>query len=722
MSKSGSLSPLADQDKLLDEAVGVVKVQALQMKRCLDKKKLMDALKHASTMLGELRTSLLSPKSYYELYMAICDELQHLEMYLVDEFRGGRKVTDLYLLITVGVVYIKTNEDSRRDILRDLVEMCRGVQHPLRGLFLRNYLLQCTRNVLPTAPDNKDQISDSEGTVRDAVDFVLTNFAEMNKLWVRMQHQGHSRDRDRRERERQELCVLVGTNLVRLSQFEFIGVEEYKEMILPGIMEQVVSCRDAIAQQYLMECIIQVFPADFHLESLEPFLKACAELHVDVNVKTVLISLVDRLSYYADDQKANSGIPELPTNIPVFDIFSEQVAYIIQARPDMPPEDSLALQVALLQLAFKCYPNESGYIDKVLAATQIVLQRLGLADSVVLNTSVGKELIKLLQVPITNYNNILTVLKLQHFAPLVKSLDFQGHIIIARTLITNALENETIIPTQEEVDAVLSLVEPLIQDQPDKINDSDPEDFAEEQNIVARFLHLCYSEDLDMQYRILTTARKHVGAGGPRRIGYVLPPLVFVACQLASKYYDNKEEDPLWEKKVEKIFSFVHQSISALVKVDLAELSLQLFLQAALAVDTVPFANQETVAYEFFSQALTLYEDEISDSKAQFAAIPVLAGTLEKMTCFTEDNHAPLRSKLALLASRLVTISRLNELIAAIKKKIVPGNEEGEQTTQHFFRTLAELETRKRNPQADKPSYAELEIENVRAELSSESS
>lgn len=41
--------------------------QAFQMKRCLDKSKLMDALKHASTMLGELRTSLLSPKSYYEL-------------------------------------------------------------------------------------------------------------------------------------------------------------------------------------------------------------------------------------------------------------------------------------------------------------------------------------------------------------------------------------------------------------------------------------------------------------------------------------------------------------------------------------------------------------------------------------------------------------------------------------------------------------------------------
>lgn len=35
--------------------------------------------------------------------------------------------------------------------------MCRGVQHPLRGLFLRNYLLQCTRNILPdVAEDDED--------------------------------------------------------------------------------------------------------------------------------------------------------------------------------------------------------------------------------------------------------------------------------------------------------------------------------------------------------------------------------------------------------------------------------------------------------------------------------------------------------------------------------------------------------------------------------------
>jgi len=124
-------------------------------------------------------------------------------------------------------VYIKTNDSIKKNLLKDMVEMCRGVQHPLRGLFLRNYLLQCTRNILPDLYESEDE---NEGTVKDSVDFVLMNFAEMNKLWVRMQHQGHSREKERREREREELRLLVGTNLVRLSQLESINVERYKKV------------------------------------------------------------------------------------------------------------------------------------------------------------------------------------------------------------------------------------------------------------------------------------------------------------------------------------------------------------------------------------------------------------------------------------------------------------------------------------------------------------
>ena len=45
---------------------------AFYMKRALDNHDLKDALKNASSMIYELRTSKLSPSNYYELYIQVC--------------------------------------------------------------------------------------------------------------------------------------------------------------------------------------------------------------------------------------------------------------------------------------------------------------------------------------------------------------------------------------------------------------------------------------------------------------------------------------------------------------------------------------------------------------------------------------------------------------------------------------------------------------------------
>lgn len=51
--------------------------------------------------------------------------------------------------------------------------------------------------------------------------------------------QGPSKDKKRRERERKDLRLLVGTNLVRLSQLEGVDGAKYRKVILPPILEQV---------------------------------------------------------------------------------------------------------------------------------------------------------------------------------------------------------------------------------------------------------------------------------------------------------------------------------------------------------------------------------------------------------------------------------------------------------------------------------------------------
>lgn len=145
----------------------------------------MDALKSASTMLAELRTSSLSPKQYYELCelgvscrslvkltaasdMGVFDALRHLSNYLYDAHTSGKHhladlyelvqyagniVPRLYLMITVGSVYMSVPEAPVKEIMKDMMEMSRGVQHPTRGLFLRHYLSGQTRDHLPVGDD-----------------------------------------------------------------------------------------------------------------------------------------------------------------------------------------------------------------------------------------------------------------------------------------------------------------------------------------------------------------------------------------------------------------------------------------------------------------------------------------------------------------------------------------------------------------------------------------
>ncbi len=191
--------------------------------------------------------------------MAVFDALRYLSEYLRDSHPvnhladlyelvqyAGNIIPRLYLMITVGTVYMGVEDAPVKEIMKDMMEMSRGVQHPIRGLFLRYYLMGQARDHLPTGKEEGPQ-----GNLQDSINFILTNFVEMNKLWVRWQHQGHSREREQRTQERRELELLVGSNLVRLSQM--VDLETYKSTIISPLLEQVVQCRDVLAQEYLLE-------------------------------------------------------------------------------------------------------------------------------------------------------------------------------------------------------------------------------------------------------------------------------------------------------------------------------------------------------------------------------------------------------------------------------------------------------------------------------------
>lgn len=645
-----------EQDKWLDDANESVKKQAWFMKRALDSGDLNEALKYASAMIDELRTSKLSPKNYYELYMAVTNELRDLEPYFQEEDQSGRLsvvelyemvqhagniIPRLYLLITVGAVYIKSEKAPAKDILFDLVELCRGVQHPMRGLFLRNYLSQMAKDKLP---DVNSPYAGNGGTVKDALEFVLQNFDNMNKLWVRMQHQGAVRDRNKRENERRNLRQLVGTNLVRISELEGVDLSTYKDFVLPRLLEQIVNCKDAIAQEYLMDVVIQVFPDDFHLQTLESFLGTCNQLQKTVNIKNIIIALMNRLSNFAKESPEN-----IPSSIDMFPMFLKHSSQLIESSPKMPIEDTLSLQVALVNFASTVYPDRHNYIDHVLGLSVQVLEKTGVTK---VETTCIKHVVQLLTLPLESLG--LAILNLNSYSALMTFLDFRTRKQVAVSIIDAVNKLGLPLDTPENLDKLLQFISPILKDQ----DDSNPEEvdafeFEQEQHKSACLFHLIYNQDTDVQFHLYAIARKHYGLGGDKRIIYSLPPLVFGSLALVKRIHAREEEKADENGpsiKAKKVFGFVHEVATALVARN-AELGMRLFLHAAQVADVLGF---EPIAYEFITQALISYEEEISDSKAQLSAISIITGTIFSLKNPNPENYDTLATKATQHSAKLL--------------------------------------------------------------------
>ncbi|CAL9223372.1 unnamed protein product [Arabidopsis halleri] len=647
-----------DEEKWLAAGAAAFKQNAFYMQRAIDSNNLKDALKYSAQMLSELRTSKLSPHKYYDLYMRAFDELRKLEIFFMEETRRGCSVIELYelvqhagnilprlyLLCTAGSVYIKTKEAPAKEILKDLVEMCRGIQHPLRGLFLRSYLAQISRDKLP---DIGSEYEGDADTVTDAVEFVLLNFTEMNKLWVRMQHQGPAREKERREKERGELRDLVGKNLHVLSQLEGVDLDMYRDTVLPRVLEQIVNCRDEIAQYYLIDCIIQVFPDEYHLQTLDVLLGACPQLQPSVDIMTVLSRLMERLSNYA---ALNAEVLPYFLQVEAFSKLNNAIGKVIEAQEDMPILSAVTLYSSLLKFTLHVHPDRLDYADQVLGSCVKQLSGKGKID----DTRATKELVSLLSAPLEKYNDVVTALKLTNYPLVVEYLDTETKRIMATVIIRSIMKNNTLITTAEKVEALFELIKGLISDldEPQGL-EVDEDDFEEEQNSVARLIHMLYNDDPEEMFKIVSILKKHFLTGGPKRLKFTIPPLVVSTLKLIRRL-PVKGDNPFGKEAsvtATKIFQFLNQIIEALPNVPSPDLAFRLYLQCAEAANK---CDEEPIAYEFFTQAYILYEEEISDSKAQVTALQLIIGTLQRMHVFGVENRDTLTHKATGYSAKLL--------------------------------------------------------------------
>lgn len=88
-------------------------------------------------------------------------------------------------------------------------------------------------------------------------------------------------------------------------------------------------------------------------------------------------------------------------------------------------------------------------------------------------------------------------------------------------------------------------------------------------------------------------------------------------------------------------------------------------MQAAEAINKIPnYHELEEEAYDFCTNSLLIYEEELSDSDAKFAAINLIVSTMFTLTCFGPDNYDTLVTNTVSYCSKLLKKPAQCEAIA----------------------------------------------------------
>lgn len=339
---------------------------------------------------------------------------------------------------------------------------------------------------------------------------------------------------------------------------------------------------------------MQVFPDEFHLQTLEQLLKACAQLKEKVNVRQIFENLMNRLSQYVSNNSGNSssgGGVTMPSDVNAFKLFNDCIAALIEDRANMSLLETLKLQTVLTNFALKCYPHRIDYVAHCLASSNALIAKSDYVnqsnanntDSNKANDETTTQIELLLSAPLSTLS--LKVLDIPAYAKLMAYLHYNNWREVAINLIKSVIQNNSSLSEVNQVEQLFKMIQPLVKDNNSNSGNTasdEKEDnsnllntlstqFKEEQYLVARIVHLMRNDDTDVLLQLYNLARAQFTLGGAKRMFFTYPSLIFSAILLTRKVFEREANVEKGSAEVpqfstRKIFHFIIEAITALGK------------------------------------------------------------------------------------------------------------------------------------------------------------
>ena len=654
------------KDINLEKGLKKIKEQSFHINSAIEKNNLRQCLKEAYTMLCELRTNELSPKNYYNLYASCVDAMLTLKNYMAEEINRGRRLIDLYddvqqaqhviprlyLMITVGSIYIERVPRSAKIIIYDMLGLVKAVQNPIKGLFLRNYLVKMIKDKLP----DKDNIYLRQGaSFEDSLKFIIENLEAMNRLWIRLSTGVSGGEKIKREKERDELKILIGESVNKLSSLELLNIDLYEQNILPKLLNIILNSKDKLSQQYLMECIIHAFPDIYNIKCIETLLDATSSLEQNVDIGTIFVSLMEKLGNYfgrnqnkTEENNMNEKEKQIldtaqniyPALLKNFKGFMRQNLNNRDNNRQADLNKILNLILSFLKISIQCSPQEQKFesINNILSLTLDLCNKQ--------KNKINEDCInKIGLILIEPLNSRINIFKMNDFIPLMNFLNYKSKKNFGLNLIEALLndankENSTMdkLDSLDSLDNIIRFLQPLLGDRRDNFQEEEST-YEYEQSIVSKLVYIIKTNNPQTIYEILNDLKNIFSNGGTNRRKYTLPPLanrIIQFCHDITICYENKlglisekkknnkyvkeiiesldikriENDEIFVKLMINIYRLLTETIDAISQ-EQPEMAFKLFLQSASQVNSIN-CNKEKLQESckaFIKDAINIFEE-----------------------------------------------------------------------------------------------------------------
>ena len=317
------------QIQLINSIYSLIKPISELLKTSIDNNNTRQVLKSTKELLCQLNTDYLSPQSYHQIFTLIFENILQVQSYFLNEVKKGRNSLNLYfsvqqcltalprayLMIMMGSIILENDSIDKKELFEDLLEVCNNIKNPIKGLFLRFFLVKILNNYFTD------------------FDLLMINFKEMIRLWINIKKLKNISEKNI-NKYRSYLKVLIGDHITKfantLNDLKIDDKESiYKEKILIPILSIIKAYKDVESQEYILICIIQAFNEEYNIKYIEDIIETLIKIKENIDIKKILNDLMKKLSKFKQIEKIKGIKMDL-----IFSKINECIAASINKKLD----------------------------------------------------------------------------------------------------------------------------------------------------------------------------------------------------------------------------------------------------------------------------------------------------------------------------------------------------------------------------------------------------